>query len=115
MKKISYYYLELIKMIVTSILFFAVFGFINDHLIQLITGYSFPDVSFFQGNSILMILFIVQYIGVSLFVFVCYKNTIQFIGFQKQKQGKKLTPQWTKKISFFALFLIVIFYMILLF
>ncbi|WP_445490997.1 hypothetical protein [Niallia sp. 03133] len=115
MNKISYYYLELIKIILTSIVLFALFGSINDIIIKLISGYTFPDMSFLKGHSKLMLFFLLQYLGFGLIVLVLYKNIIQFIGFKKQKTGRKLTDSWTKKLSFFSIILIVLFYIVLLF
>jgi len=113
MKKVSYYYLELIKIIFTAIILFAVFGLINDAIIKGITGSSFPNPDFLQYKGS-QSLYILQHIACAFIVFVFYKNTIQFIGFNKKKEGKKLSSKWSKIIIYSSLFVIIIYYLFLL-
>ncbi|GKU80758.1 hypothetical protein [Niallia sp. NCCP-28] len=113
MNKISYYYLELVKLIITAIILFALFGVINDAIIEGITGSSFPNPDFLQYKGS-HALYILQHIACALLVFVLYKNTIQFIGFNKNKKGKKLSPKWSKTIIYSSFLIIIIYYLFLL-
>lgn len=113
MKKVSYYYLELVKIIFTTVILFALFGMINDAIIKGITGASFPNPDFLQYKGS-QVLYILQHIAYALIVFVFYKNTIQFIGFNKNKKGKKLSPKWSKIIIYSSFFVIIIYYLFLL-
>lgn len=113
MKKLSYYYLEFIKVLVVVVLLFAIFGTVNDTIINLISGYSFPDTTFIQGKQYLLGFFILQYIGFFLIVLVLYKNYIQYIGFNKNKNRKSFSALWTKTLTVIALVFIFIFYVLL--
>ncbi|WP_312094428.1 hypothetical protein [Niallia sp.] len=115
MKKIPYIYLEFIKILFSAVLLFAIFGTVNDIIIKLITGYSFPNVQFLEGKQSLTGLFILQYIGFALIYFVIYKNSLSFISFNKGKQRKKLPPIWSKYLVLFGTAFILLFYIVLLF
>ncbi|MFP7472405.1 hypothetical protein SFC55_15450 [Niallia taxi] len=115
MKKLSYYYLEFIKILATIVILFALFGTINDVIIQLISGTSFPDTSMFQGKSYLLLLFIAQFIGFAIITVVLYVNIISFVGFNQQKGRRKFPETWVQKLIIIALLLIFAFYIVLLF
>lgn len=114
MKRISYYYLDFVKILFSAVLLFAIFGTVNDTIIKLITGYSFPNVDFLKGTQALTGLFILQYIGFALIYFVIYKNSLSFIGFTKDRERKKLSPMWTKYFILFGIGFILLFYIVLL-
>ncbi|MEZ2718910.1 hypothetical protein C2I17_23855 [Niallia circulans] len=113
MKRISYYYLDFVKILFSAVLLFAIFGTVNDTIIKLITGYSFPNVDFLKGKQSLTGLFILQYIGFALIYFVLYKNTLSFIGFTKNRERKMLSPMWTKYLILFGIGFILLFYIVL--
>lgn len=115
MKKIPYFYLEFVKILFSAVLLFAIFGTVNDLIIKLITGYSFPNVQFLENKQSLTGLFILQYIGFALIYFVIYKNYLSVISFNKQKQHKKLPPLWSKYLVLFGTAFILLFYIVLLF
>lgn len=115
MKKIPYIYLAFIKILFSAVLLFAIFGTVNDFIINLITGYSFPNVQFLEGKQSLTGLFIIQYIGFGLIYFVIYKNILSFISFNKGIQRKKLPPIWSKYLVLFGTAFILLFYIALLF
>ncbi|KAB7673144.1 hypothetical protein [Bacillus sp. B1-b2] len=115
MKNISSYYLTFIKILITVVVLFAIFGTLNDAIIQLITGSSFPDASFLNNQKYLTGLYILQHIGFAFIYFVLYKNHLQFLGFGKNKKAKKLSPLWSKYLSIFGIAFILLFYMALLF
>lgn len=114
MKRISYYYFDFVKILFSAVLLFAIFGTVNDTIIKLITGYSFPNVDFLKGTQALTGLFILQYIGFALIYFVIYKNSLSFIGFTKDRERKKLSPMWTKYFILFGIGFILLFYIVLL-
>jgi hypothetical protein len=114
MKKIPYFYLELVKILFSAVLLFALFGTVNDMIIKLITGYSYPNVHFLENKQSLTGLFILQYIGFALIYFVIYKNGLSLISFNKQKQHKKLPPLWSKYLVLFGIAFILLFYIVLL-
>ena len=114
MKKVSYFYLEFVKILFSAVLLFAIFGTINDSIIKMITGVSFPNAQFLDGKQALSGLFILQYIGFALIYFVIYKNYLSFIGFMKDKQRKKLPPIWSKYLVLFGIVFILVFYIVLL-
>jgi len=114
MKKVSYFYLEFVKILFSAVLLFAIFGTINDSIIKMITGVSFPNAQFLDGKQTLSGLFILQYIGFALIYFVIYKNYLSFIGFMKNKQRKKLPPIWSKYLVLFGIVFILVFYIVLL-
>lgn len=113
MKRISYYYLDFVKILFSAVLLFAIFGTVNDTIIKLITGYSFPNVEFLKGKQSLTGLFILQYIGFALIYFVLYKNTLSFIGFTKNRERKKLSSMWTKYLILLGIGFILLFYIVL--
>ncbi|MED4038408.1 hypothetical protein ABER75_24115 [Niallia taxi] len=115
MNKLSYYYLEFIKILATIVILFALFGTINDVIIQLISGTSFPDASMFQGKSYLLLLFIAQFIGFAIITLVLYVNIISTIGFGLKKERRKFPKSWVNKLLTIALILIFAFYIVLLF
>ncbi len=115
MKKLSYYYLEFIKILATVVILFALFGTVNDVIIQLISGTSFPDTSMFQGKSYLLLLFIAQFIGFAIITVVLYVNIISSVGFVQKKNQKKFPKKWVQKLIVIALVLILAFYIVLLF
>ena len=114
MKKVSYFYLEFVKILFSAVLLFAIFGTINDSIIKMITGVSFLNAQFLDGKQALSGLFILQYIGFALIYFVIYKNYLSFIGFMKNKQRKKLPPIWSKYLVLFGIVFILVFYIVLL-
>lgn len=114
MNKISYYYLEFVKILFSAVLLFAIFGTVNDIIIKLITGYSFPNVQFLEDKQSLTGLFILQYIGFALIYFVIYKNSLSFISFNKTKLRRKLSPLWSKYLVLFGTAFILLFYIVLL-
>lgn len=113
MKRISYYYLDFVKILFSAVLLFAIFGTVNDTIIKFITGYSFPNVEFLKGKQALTGLFILQYIGFTLIYFVIYKNILSFVGFTKNRERKKLPPIWTKYLILFGIGFIFLFYIVL--
>jgi hypothetical protein len=114
MKKIPYFYLEFVKILFSAVLLFAIFGTVNDIIIKLITGYSFPNVQFLENKQSLTGLFILQYIGFALIYFVIYKNYLSIISFNKEKQHKKLPSLWSKYFVLFGAAFILLFYIVLL-
>ena len=114
MKNISYYYLTFIKVLLSLVLLFAIFGTINDALIEAITGYSFPNTNFLEGKKSIIGFYVLQHIGFALIYLIIYKNYIQFIGFIKNKKRKSLSPFWTKYLLIFGGAFILLFYVVLL-
>ncbi|MDF1509318.1 hypothetical protein PZE06_14175 [Robertmurraya sp. DFI.2.37] len=106
MAKIKIFYFFII--LVLLILFFGLFGTINDRIILLISDTTVQDLS---ASAIFhKILFALQALALLAIIFVIYKNGLPF-----KREGKKLTKKSISTILTISLIMIVFPYAVLMF
>lgn len=101
MSKIRIFYREFFIILALLILFFGLFGTINDRVVQLITNSSTEIL--LEKATFYKILFTVQATGLLASIYIIYRNGIPF-----KRKGKKLTKKAISillTISFLLIFI----------
>lgn len=96
MNKVSTFYKEFFTFLFVLILAFAVIGYVNDYIISLFTPLTINEQ--IEGSTLFKNLYMLQFIGFFLLVFVFYKNKVQFIGWFKNASAKKFSKRVTSTL-----------------
>lgn len=94
LKKVSYFYLELVQNLLILFIFFGIVGFLNDKFLLLFTSYNTIH-ELFQADRAFQILFDIQFIGELIFFIALYRNVFPLQGGLKMTL-KKISDQFLK-------------------